>query len=145
MFLGRVNTHQPSDVVSGSLKFYPPSCTLGLIVFAPVHTYPIPNYRLLYFVGAQKVVLLEKFSCHVCLTSFLTEVKSVLTVVTWMTESPHRDVTAALLRPQFRGEKGFCITIKPTGGTWGFFFLFLTWLQDTQPRMDRTAQHRKSF
>lgn len=146
MFLGRVNTHQPSDVVSGSVNFYPPSCTLGLIVFAPVHTYPIPNYRLLYFVGTQKVVMLEKFSCHVCLTSSLIERWKVCRLLWpgWLR------ALAETFQQLYSGhsseeKRGFCITIKLAGGTWGFFFLFLTWLQDTEPGMDRSAQYRKSF
>lgn len=133
MFLGRVNTHQPSDVVSGSLKFYPPSCTLGLIVFAPVHTYPIPNYRLLYFVGTQKVVMLEKFSCHVCLTSFLIERWKVC----WLLWPGWLRALTETWQQLYSGHSSEEKRL--------FASLFLTWLQDTEPRMDRIAQHRKSF
>lgn len=145
MFLVRVNTHQPSDV-SGSVNFYPPSCTLGLIVFALVHTYPIPKYRLLFFVGKQKVVMLEKFSCHVCLASFLIERWKVcwllwpgwlraLTETLQQLDSSHSSEEKRVFASQSNSQEELE----------DFFFLFLTWLQDTEPRMERIAQHRKSF
>lgn len=146
MFLVRVNPHQPSDVVSGSVNFYPPSCTLGLIVFAPVHTYPTPNYMLLYFVGTQTVVMLEKFSCHVCLPSFLIERWKVCWLL-WPGWLRALTETSEQLYSGHSSEEKrvFASQSNSQEELEDFFFLFLTWFQDTEPRIESIAQHRKSF
>lgn len=84
-----------THVVSESQNIYFNQFIRRVCVFATVHTYPIPYYRSLHVVGQQKIFILEIFSCHVFLKSFLTEA----------TESPGRDIMAAVLRPEFRREK----------------------------------------
>lgn len=70
---------------------------------------------------------------------------ALMTVMTWMTENPHKYIMAALLRPQFMRERGLESTLKPAGAPGVnfrlFFFLFLTWLKDNKPQRAQIEMH----